>query len=225
VLTYSDTSKVISSSLLSKNIVHGFGTRMSGNGRDVEDIRHYLTTHNVTYKTIVDPEQVHGDHIVHVTSDNSKGILDIDECDGLITSEKGVALTVITADCAPILYLDLVKNIVGISHNGRKGTELKLAMKMIDKLYALGSKSQDIRVAIGPAIGACCYPMNLLEDNVKQLLESGLGKEQIDTFPFCTKCYSKRFYSYRNSRDLPFESPQDKTKFPEQFSFIMLNNA
>lgn len=181
---------------------------MSGNGRSLEEIKKYLTGQGIKYKNVIDPDQQHSDRIVvNPTSDLKEN------CDGLITNRIGVALIVITADCAPIIYSDIKRNVVGISHNGRKGTELKLAQKMILKFQALGSMLQDIRVAIGPSIGSCCYPMNLVKENAEQLIESGLNINQIDFFPFCTKCDSKRFFSYRGSLN--------KQDFEEQFSFVV----
>lgn len=215
MLAFSSSSNTFVSSLISQNTVHGFGTRVSGNGRDTNDIQKYLNDQKINYKLIIDPEQVHHDRINLVHAETEEKVLNIDGCDGLITQDNGVVLTVITADCAPIIYTDVNRHIIGISHNGRKGTELKLAVKMIKRLQATGSKLQDLRVAIGPAIGSCCYPMNLIEENYYQLKESGLKKDQIDFFPFCTKCDSKRFFSYRNSRNIP--------NFPEQFSFVVCN--
>jgi len=186
---------------------------MSGNGRDLKNIQKYVELQGIKYKNIVDPEQAHGDNVVVVASNDSETIIDVKNCDGLITKDVGLVLTVITADCAPIIYSDNKKNIVGISHNGRKGTEQRLVAKMIKKFHVLGSKFQDLRVAIGPSIGSCCYPMDLVKENVEQLIESGLKKDQIDFFPFCTKCDSERFFSYRNSRGAQH--------FPEQFTFVV----
>jgi len=196
--------------LLPKTATHGFGTRVSGNGRDIGEIKKYLSKQHMAYSKLVDPVQQHTDRIVVVDSSME---MEIENCDGLITDKPEIVLTVITADCAPIIYSDMSKNIIGISHNGRKGTELKLAQKMIKKYFDLGSTIRDLRVAIGPAIGACCYPMNLIKENFEQLVESGLKQDQIDFFPFCTKCDSKRFFSYRNMRDI--------SNFPEQLSFIV----
>lgn len=209
MLTFDKNSNTFTSSLFPQNAIHGFGTRMSGNGIDINEIKKYLASHGIKFKKVIDPDQQHGDRIaVNSTSDVEVN------CDGLITQDNGIVLTVITADCAPIIYSDVKKNIVGISHNGRRGTELRLAQKMIKRFQATGCGLQDLRVAIGPSIGACCYPMNLVKENVEQLMESGLKKDQIDFFPFCTKCDSKRFFSYRGS--------SNKQEFEEQFSFIKL---
>lgn len=235
MLTFNESSNTFISSLFPQTVTHGFGTRMSGNGRNIDEIKKYLIGQGIKYKKVIDPDQQHGDQIAIIDT-TSTSVLPAGKqvweknCDGLITQDRGVVLTVITADCAPIIYSDVHKSVVGISHNGRKGTELQLAFKMIKRLQATGSKLQDIHVAIGPSIGACCYPINLVKENVEQLIESGLAKDQIDFFPFCTKCDSKRFFSYRNSRNVPFgsvyaeeRSTQGKPNFPEQSTFIMLS--
>ncbi len=230
MLAFNKNSSIFTSSIFPQTVTHGFGTRTSGNGIDINEIKKYLTSQGIKYQKVIDPDQVHGDRIVvNPTSDLPAGRQAWEaNCDGLITNQNGVVLTVITADCAPIIYSDVKKNVVGVSHNGRKSTELKLAQKMVHKFQALGSKLQDLRVAIGPAIGVCCYPMNLVKENVEQLLESGLKKDQIDFFQFCTKCDSKRFFSYRGFKETPFgfaQGEQEKPNFPEQFSYVVLNSA
>lgn len=214
MLIFNKNSQVFESTLFSEPVMHGFGTRMSGNGRDISAIESYLEKQNIRFSRIINPDQQHTDQIVIV--DSSLGT-EIENCDGLVTKERGTVMTVITADCAPIIYSDIKSQTIGISHNGRKGTELKLAPKMIAKLQTLGSKIQDIRIAIGPAIGACCYPMNLLEENMRQLRVIGVKKSQVDYFPFCTNCDSQRFFSYRGSNRKP--------NFPEQFSYIMNSSS
>ena len=61
--------------------------------------------------------------------DRGKGALDQDsvikETDALITEEPGVALMAFYADCVPIMFLDPVRKVIGISHAGWKGTVLK----------------------------------------------------------------------------------------------------
>lgn len=213
VLIFNKNSQTFESTLFTETVMHGFGTRMSGNGRDVTVIDAFLRKQKVRFSRIIDPDQQHTDRIFII--DSSMGT-EIENCDGLITMERRTVLTVITADCAPIIYSDFKTQSIGISHNGRKGTELKLAPKMITKLQSLGSKLQDIRIAIGPAIGACCYPMNLLEENVRQLMEIGIKNDQIDFFPFCTNCDSQRFFSFRGSNREPH--------FLEQFSYIALSH-
>ena len=78
-----------------------------------------------------------------------------------ITNEKNVALTVFSADCVPILFLDPKNKAIGAAHCGWRGTFKKLAPKMIKELKRLyGSKPEDILTAICPAIKSCCYEVS-----------------------------------------------------------------
>lgn len=212
MLTFNTSSNTFTSSLFPKNITHGFGTRMSGNGRNLEDIKKYLIDNGIEHDRVIDPDQQHTTNIELVMKDTPEYVTN---CDGLITTNRETVLTVITADCAPIIYHDPRTKVIAISHNGRKGTEQGLARTMIRKFMDLHSNMQDIRAAIGPSIGACCYPVNLVKENVEQILAMGITEDHIDFFPFCTKCDSKRFFSYRGSNI--------KENFPEQFSFISIS--
>lgn len=210
MLVFNHSLQVFQTTLLPQTITHGFGTRMTGDGRDLGQIEQYFNRNNISIKSIVDPDQHHSDTIVAVGEQtDSSGMT---ACDGLITGCSGTVLTVVTADCMPILYADLRTNKIGISHNGRVGTNLQLAKKMVKQFVDSGSDLSDMRVVLGPAIGACCYPMNLIRDNISQLTSEGLTRSQIDWFPFCTQCDSQRFFSFRGSGKAP--------NFPEQFSYI-----
>lgn len=212
MLEFNHSLQVFQSTLFPLTITHGFGTRMTGNGGDLGQIKQHFNRNNISIKSIVDPDQHHTDTIVVVNEQTNT--TDIRVCDGLITGCSGTALTVVTADCMPILYADVRTNKIGISHNGRVGTNLLLAKKIIKQFVDSGSELSDLRVALGPAIGACCYPMNLIRENISQLTSEGLVRSQIDWFPFCTQCDSQRFFSFRGSGKAP--------NFPEQFSYISL---
>ena len=72
--------------------------------------------------------------------------------DGAITSRKNIALGILTADCAPILIFDFRKKIIAAVHAGWRGAYKKIVIKIIKKLISLGSKKQNIIIAIGPCI-------------------------------------------------------------------------
>lgn len=188
-----------------------FGTRDLGDGRDIKNIKNFLTKNNVQYKNIIIPDQIHSNHI-EVIDNVKEEVVKIYKTDGLITGKPGVVMTVITADCIPAVFVDKKSRKIGIAHLGKSGSMKKLNSKMIDKLLSLGSSTKDIVVVLGPGIGKCCYEINLLELNFNQLLEAGIPRENIDFFPFCTKCFNKRFYSLRHMR---------RDDFPRQFSLIV----
>ena len=81
--------------------------------------------------------------------------------DGFITNEKGIVLCAQFADCVPLFFYDPVKRVVGLAHAGWKGTVLNISMATISLMtHTFGSQASDIRAAIGPSIGACCYEVD-----------------------------------------------------------------
>ena len=116
---------------------------------------------------IVVPAQVHGDQVAVVgLKEQGLGAQDlttaISGADALITQEPGVMLCTFYADCAPIFILDPARPAIGLAHAGWKGTLLKIAEKTLQRMQqAFGTLPADCLVGIGPAIGPCCYQVDL----------------------------------------------------------------
>ena len=86
---------------------------------------------------------------------DSKALL---EGDGLITNVPGVLLGVGTADCVPVLVVDVAKRVVGAFHAGWRGTASQIVERGVAKMQQeYGSSAADLVAAIGPSIGPCCY--------------------------------------------------------------------
>ena len=78
--------------------------------------------------------------------------------DGLITREPGILLAVQTADCLPVVLVDIKHKAVGVFHAGWRGTVKRIVEKGVGEMQrCFGSLPQDIRAAIGPGIHECCY--------------------------------------------------------------------
>ena len=77
--------------------------------------------------------------------------------DGLVTAVPGVALGVLTADCAPVLMHDPVAGVIGAAHGGWRGTLGGVVEAIIGRMVALGAECSRIRAAIGPCIGPQSY--------------------------------------------------------------------
>ncbi len=203
----SDSRQFFYSTLLdSYSLKHGFGTKVLGDGRKPAYLKEYLQTNDIDYTHLILPQQTHSTNVQVVTSDNLVDkVVNIPDCDGIVTRMKNVVLTCITADCVPIIYFDPQTQLIGISHQGWKGTSHKLPHYMIEAMVAQGSLAKDIRCSFGPAINVCCYHMNLYKDNLDTLQDSGVQKEHIELFPFCTCCDEERFYSYRRDKGIKGE--------------------
>lgn len=107
---------------------------------------------------IVNPFQTHGTNIQSITEnwftlstqDKSQKLNSVD---AIITDQKGIFISVTTADCVPILIFDPVKNVIASIHAGWKGTIKRIASKTISRLIAeYDSNPCDLIVGMGPSI-------------------------------------------------------------------------
>ncbi|XP_040003837.1 purine nucleoside phosphorylase LACC1 isoform X1 [Xiphias gladius] len=81
--------------------------------------------------------------------------------DGVVTSQTGVVLAAPGADCMPILFADPVSKVIGAAHAGWKGTLMGVAMATVEAMVTeLGCQVNDIVVAVGPSVGACCFTLD-----------------------------------------------------------------
>ena len=229
---------------------HAFTTRLGGVSRDhlfglnlamhkgdldtnVEENYRMLTAAlGVEAEKLVLTRQVHGDVIRVVTELDCRGVDHhaYPECDGLITNTWGVSLVVFTADCTPILLHDPVTGAVGAAHAGWRGTALDIAGKTVQAMVdTFGCRAADIRAAIGPNIGPCCFET---DEDVPLALEESFGKAvgewirpsgnkfyvnlkainalalrragvaSVEISQECTMCRPDRYWSHRYTRGL-----------------------
>lgn len=178
-------------------------------------------------KNLVLTHQVHSDVVRVVTKADALGIdhHEYPECDGLVTNDPGTVLAVFSADCTPILLQDVVTGAVGAVHAGWRGTAADIAGNAVRAMIAnFGCKVENIRAAIGPNIGKCCFqtdaevPRAMIETlgeaakdyfeekdqkyyvdlkGINEALLRRAGVEKIDVSTDCTKCRCDRFWSHR----------------------------
>lgn len=97
------------------------------------------------------------------------------ECDALVTNTPGVVLAAFTADCTPILLHDPVTGAVGAVHAGWRGTVADIAGNAVRAMGEhFGSRPEEIRAAIGPNIGVCCFETH---EDVPNAVREALGPE------------------------------------------------
>jgi YfiH family protein len=78
--------------------------------------------------------------------------------DGLITRTPCLLLVIKTADCVPVLVVDVKRRAVGAFHAGWRGTAARVVEKGIGEMRRhFGSDPGDLRAVIGPCIRRCCY--------------------------------------------------------------------
>ncbi|WP_448580066.1 peptidoglycan editing factor PgeF [Thermaurantiacus sp.] len=79
------------------------------------------------------------------------------EADALVTATPGLALGVLTADCAPVLLADVEAGVIGAAHAGWKGALSGVVEESVAAMERLGARRARIVGAIGPAIGPGSY--------------------------------------------------------------------
>jgi YfiH family protein len=100
--------------------------------------------------------QVHGTTVITVSDawDNRKAP---PEADAMVTDVPGLAIGVLSADCAPVLFCDAGAGVVGAAHAGWRGALAGVAEATVEAMEALGATRRSIAAAIGPAIGPRSY--------------------------------------------------------------------
>ncbi len=104
---------------------------------------------------LVTPYQVHGVRAIEVTRPWPAG--SAPEADAVVTMRPGLALGVLTADCAPILLADPVAGVIGAAHAGWRGALAGIVEAAVAAMAALGARRGRIAAAIGPCIGRDSY--------------------------------------------------------------------
>jgi YfiH family protein len=79
------------------------------------------------------------------------------KADGLVTAVPGIAIGVLTADCAPILFADAEARVVGAAHAGWKGALSGIGETTVAAMERLGAQRRRIVAAIGPTISQQAY--------------------------------------------------------------------
>ena len=227
---------------------HCFTTRLGGVSEGIFDsmniaIKEGETEENVarnlsiladeldfSLENLVCTHQTHSDIVRLVTKADHISIFhrDYPECDAVVTCDPGTALMIFTADCTPLLFHDPVTGAVGAAHAGWRGTAADIGGKTVKAMVeAFHCNPKNIRAAIGPNIGGCCFEtdadvpeamvaalgdaanvhirqvdskfyVNLKEINACFLRRAGV--EHIDISADCTACRPDRYWSHRVTR-------------------------
>jgi YfiH family protein len=106
-------------------------------------------------RRVVTAYQVHG--TAAVVLDDVSAVGERPRADALVTATRGLALGVLTADCAPILLADPRAGVIGAAHAGWRGALAGIAEAAIEAMEGLGASRQRVRAAVGPCIGASAY--------------------------------------------------------------------
>ncbi len=148
------------------------------------------------------------------------------KADGIATNTPGLAISVLTADCQPVLFADTEAGVIGAAHAGWRGALDGILETTLAAMESLGAKREKIAAVIGPSISQSAYEVGpeffdafMIEDSdyarffvngaedrfhfdlpgfgLHRLRTAGVGTAEWTRH--CTYSDPDRFYSYRRS--------------------------
>ncbi|WP_424933833.1 peptidoglycan editing factor PgeF [Amaricoccus macauensis] len=169
-------------------------------------------------------------HSAEVVVAGPEGWEERPKADGMVTKHEGIALAVLTADCAPVLFADSDAGVIGAAHAGWRGAFGGVLEETVAAMVRLGAERGSISAVVGPTISQRNYEVG--EEFFEEFLAEGPeytqffvngrapGKYQFDLPGFvlwrlreagvgsaawiraCTYSEPDRFFSYRRSTHL-----------------------
>ena len=103
--------------------------------------------------------QTHSNKVVYFDEESS--IKNKLPGDAIVTKIKNVGISILTADCAPILLYDPQKKIIGCIHSGWRGALNGVIMNTIKKFKELDSNINNLIAVVGPCIGKENYEVKI----------------------------------------------------------------
>ena len=197
----------------------GFDTisKINSNRALVSNLMGIKTSDLITLK------QMHSSDVINITER-----IEPDEIEGdsMVTSKEGICLGILTADCAPILFGDFEKKIIGAAHAGWKGLYGGIVENTLENMVQLGATVKNICVAIGPCIQKNNYEVGIefyerfikkdrtykkffLKENNKILFDLPgsisfrlhlQGIRNIQSLNKCTFTEKKNYFSFRRNQ-------------------------
>jgi hypothetical protein len=142
-------------------------------------------------------QQIHGNKIAIVERCSRDPVgREFPACDGIITSQPGVALGVYVADCCAVYIVDPKTPAIGLAHSGRKGTELGVVTNAINQMIErFGSNPAEMVVQLSPCIRPLHYEIDFAAKIIEQCRDEGV--REIHDGAACTACNPEHYYSYR----------------------------
>lgn len=198
------TLEILTSDILSP-VRHGFFTRRGGAssgvfaglncGQGSSDQSEIVA---INRARVADAMGVAADHLVGVHQVHSATAIAVSgpfpekpRADALVTATPGLALSVLTADCQPVLFADATAGVIGAAHAGWRGALDGVLEATVEAMCDLGARRSGIQAAIGPSISQRAYEV---------------GPEFFDTFMADTPDNARFFASGTGDRmlfDLP----------------------
>lgn len=189
--------------------------REGGDGAETFE-RWFALSRDLGARVLVHGRQVHGSRVA-THRGGGEGLRVVPSCDGHLTAEPGIVLTISVADCVPVYVLDPGPPAVALLHAGWRGVTEGIVERGIEAAVdRMGSDPSDIHLHLGPAICGECYevgpevhralgleeppgptPVDLREVVARRAGEAGVLPDRVERSTHCTRCGSSPFFSHR----------------------------
>ena len=146
--------------------------------------------------------QIHSAEVITITDEAD--INQRPKADGLVTALPEVALSILTADCTPIIFADEAAGIIGACHAGWRGAASGIIQNTVKAMCAIGADTHHISAVIGPTIARPSYQIGQdMKDEVLSLstpsslaepyffADNEAGKFLFDLPGFTARCLSE----------------------------------
>ncbi len=235
--------RIESDALSVQGISHGFFTRLGGvsdgiysslncgygSGDDTENVtkNRFIVADLLgsTCKRVNTPFQTHSADVI--VADGGWEREDAPKADGIVTTHANVVIGVLSADCAPVLFIDPVNRVIAATHAGWRGAVGGVLEQTIEVMRSQGAEKRHIIATVGPAISQDSYEVgdeflahflsidetyasffqqnpvtlkqhfNLPGFAVSRLHKCGIKK--VSSLPYCTYKCESLFFSYRRN--------------------------
>ncbi|MEW2911152.1 peptidoglycan editing factor PgeF [Leisingera sp. JC11] len=233
------TLEILTSDLLGR-VRHGFFTRKGGASSGIykglncglgstdqrEAVR--INRARVAAAMEVPPEHLSAVHQVHsadvqVVTEPSQ---ERPQADAMVTNVPGLALSILTADCQPVLFSDPGAGVIGAAHAGWRGTLDGVLEATLDAMEGLGARRENTAAVIGPTISQRAYEVGpeffddfmMQDDAYARFFANGEGDRYLFDLPglglhklrqagigaaewsrYCTYSDAEKFFSYRRA--------------------------
>lgn len=179
------TLQIITSDALSPHR-HGFFTRYGGVSSGVfkglncgagsSDQAEAVTTNRAMVAETID---VPRENLVSIYQVHSADVVTTDKpfvgtapkADAIVSNTKGLAISVLTADCAPILFSDPEARVVAAAHSGWQGALKGISANTVEHMVKLGAHASNIQAVVGPCISQRNYEVG------EEFLENFLAQD------------------------------------------------
>ena len=180
---------------------------------------------NCNKDSLITLNQKHTSQVIHFK--NKKSVQNKLTADAIVSEVKNVGIGILSADCAPVLFYDPKKKIIGCAHSGWKGALNGIIKNTVEKFHELNSNNNDLIAVVGPCIGKKNYKVKedffnkfVSQENNnktffekidnekflfdlrafinKEILKSGI--KNVENLELDTFSQKELFYSYRRAR-------------------------